>query len=87
MDRIIIRGDVTAPYQHLYVYQNGERVDYIGVLFEDLADTVLSCLNKYSLTRIDLSGSRFYMEGIEQEIKKAIALKYNSFPDITFKYV
>lgn len=86
MDRIIIRGDLTSPYQHLYVYKNGERIDAMGVLFEDLADTVVNCLEKYELTHIDLSGSRFYMEGIEKIIKEAIVKNYSA-SNITFKYV
>lgn len=86
MDRIIIRGDLAAPFQHLYVYKNGERIDTIGVLFEDLTETVLSYLQKYELTQLDLSGPRVYMEGVEKIIKEAIMKKYN-FPDITFRYV
>lgn len=86
MDRIIVRGDLTAPYQHLYVYKNGERVDTIGVLFEDIVDTVLSYLKKYELINIDLSGPRIYMEGIEKNIKEAIIAQYN-FPEVTFRYV
>jgi hypothetical protein len=86
MDRIIIRSDLTTPYQHLYVYKNGEKVDTIGVLFEDLVETTLTSLEKYELTVVDLSGPRMYMQGIEKNIKEAIATKYN-FPEITFKYV
>ena len=86
MDRIIIRGDLTAPYQHLYVYKNGERVDSIGVLFEDVVDTTLSCLKKYELTNIDLSGPRSYMTGIEKNIREAIITQYD-FPEVTFRYV
>lgn len=87
MDRIIIRGDLTAPYQRLYIYKNEERVDSIGVLFEDLAETTLACLEKYELTHIDLSGARAYMEGIEKTIKEELAKKYSNSSDITFRYV
>ena len=86
MDRLIIRGDVTSPYQHLYVYKGGERIDSLGVLFDDLAEVAVRCLKKYELTQIDLSGSHFYMEGIEREIKKAAAISYSE-AEITFKYV
>lgn len=86
MNRLIIRSDLTTPYQHLYVYKNGERVDTFGVLFEDLVEAVLTCLEKYELTTIDLSGPKTYLEGIEKNIKEAIVTKYN-FPEITFRYV
>ena len=85
-DRIIIRGEVTAPYFHLYIYKNGERADSVGVLFEDLADTVVASLKKYELDTIELSGPRAYTEGIQKNIQEAIATEYN-FPDITFRYV
>ena len=86
MDRIIIRGDITAPYQHIYIYKNGNRVDSMGVLFDDLAEMVLCCLEKYELTHIDLSGSRFYMEGVEKIIKEAAISKYGN-SEINFRYV
>lgn len=86
MNRIIIRGDISAPYQHLYIYKDGERVDSIGVLFDDLGEMVLTCLNKYKLTQVDLSGSRLYMEGIEKKIREYAVAKYDNF-EINFKYV
>lgn len=86
MDRLIIRSDLATIYQHLYVYKDGKRVDTFGVLFEDLVETVLTCLEKYELTIIDLSGPQIYLEGIKKNIKEAIATKYN-FPEITFRYV
>ena len=85
-DRIIIRGDVTSPFQHIYVYKNGERVDTIGVQFDDVAETVLSYLEKYELDCIELSGAIMYMQSIEKIIKEAIITKYNG-KDFTFRYV
>ena len=86
MNRVIIHGDISAPFQHIYVYKDGERVDTVGVLFEDIPETTLNYLEKYNLSNIDLSGARVYTEKIEQDIKKAMVCKYNSC-DITFKYV
>lgn len=86
MDRVIIRSDPTTPYHHLYIYKNGERVDTIGVLFEDLIETALNCIKKYELTRVDLSGPRIYTEEIEKNISTAIKTDY-SFLEITFRYV
>lgn len=85
-DRVIIRGDVSSPFQHIYVYKNGERVDTIGVQFEDLAETVLGYLEKYELDCIELSGAIMYMQGIEKNIKEAITTKYSG-KDFTFRYV
>ena len=85
-DRVIVRGDVASPFQHIYVYKNGERVDAIGVQFEDLAETVLSYLEKYELDCVELSGATNYMQGIEKIIKEQITTTYSG-KDFTFRYV
>ena len=85
-DRIIVRGDLTGPFQHIYVYKNGEKVDSIGVQFDDLPETVLSYLQKYDLNCIELSGAIMFMQGIEKEIKKAVTTEYSG-KDFTFRYV
>ena len=86
MNRIIIRGDVSDLFQHIYVYKDGEKIDSIGVLFEDVTETILIYLEKYDLHHIDLAGAKVYTQKLEQEIKDALILKYNT-TDITFRYV
>jgi hypothetical protein len=56
------------------------------VKFEDLEETVFSLLAKYEINHIDLSGSRSYIEGIEQLIKKAGTTTY-SITNLNFRYV
>lgn len=85
-DRIIIHGDVSSPFQHIYVYKDGEKVDTIGVQLDDVAETVLSYLEKYELDCIELSGAIMYMQGIEKIIKDAVTTKYSG-KDFTFRYV
>ena len=85
-DRIIVRGDVSSPFQHIYVYKNGERVDTIGVQFDHVAETVLSYLEKYELDYIELSGSTMYMQGFEKAIKETAITQYAG-KDFTIKYI
>lgn len=86
MNKIIIRGDVSDLFQHIYVYKDGEKVDSVGVLFEDVPETVLAYLEEYNLNSVDLAGAKAYTQKLEKDIREAFALKYNN-TDITFKYV
>ena len=86
MDRLIIRGEPVGPFQHVYAYVNGEKVASIGIGIEDLVEVVFAMLEKYNIDHIDLSGSRFYMEGIETKIKEAGATLYSN-NNLIFKYV
>lgn len=87
MNRIIIRGDISDLFQHIYVYKDGEKIDSVGVLFEDVPETVLAYLEEYDdLNNIDLAGAKVYTQKLEQNIKDALILKYNT-TNITFRYV
>ena len=86
MNRIIIRGDVSDLFQHIYAYKDGEKIESVGVLFEDVPETTLIYLEKYDLHHIDLAGAKIYTQKLEQDIKNALILKYNT-ADVTFRYV
>lgn len=86
MDRIIIRGEPTSPFQYIYVYVNGERVERLGVLMENLEDIVFALLKKYNINHIDLSGPRDYTTGIERILSNPQSIDYE-YANITFKYV
>lgn len=86
MDRLLVKGDPVGPFQYLYVFKNDKMIESMGVSYNDLADTAFLLLKKYNLTHIDLSGSRFYTEGIEKAIKEYSVIDYNK-DDLTFRYV
>jgi hypothetical protein len=86
MDRIIIRGEMFGPFQHIYAYVNSVKVESIGVSMENLEEVVFALLDKYNLSHIDLSGSRMFMQGIEHSIKEKAVTQYSK-GEITFRYV
>ena len=87
MDRLLIRGELLGPFQHLYIFQNDKLVEKIGVNMNDLTEITFSLINKYQIKTIHLSGApRVFMEGIEQQIKQAGIDTYH-LNDLTFKYV
>ena len=86
MDRIIIRGEPTGPFQHLYVYAKEKKVESIGIDFNDLEEVVFEILNKYNISHIDLSGPKTYMQGIEKLLTQANTTTYSTH-NLTFRYV
>ena len=86
MNRLLVRGEPVGPFQHVYVFQGDKLVDKLGIGIDDLNDVVFSLAKKYNINHIDLSGSRVYMMGIEEQIKRAGIENYN-INDLTFRYV
>lgn len=88
MNKLIVRGDPIHHMQHIYIYTGGEKVDNLGVHLDEVPEVVLFAVEKYNIEKINLSGSRFYMEGIEQQIRKYAAEngKYSNLT-LTFCYV
>ena len=64
-------------YQTFYVYQNGNKLDYLKIRVSDIPDTVLALSSQYQTYQVDLSGSKHYIEGIAKQIKQKEAEKYS----------
>ena len=87
MDRILIRGELLGPFQHLYVFQKDRLIEKIGVNMNDLAEVTFALINRYQIKNINLSGGpRVFMEGIERQLRQAGIDNYN-LDDLTFKYI
>ena len=86
MDRLLIRGEPTSPFQYLYIFQNNQMISSFGIEFENLVEVVFDVLLKYNISAIDLSGVHSYLEGIKEQINTANITHYN-LKEITFRYV
>jgi len=86
MNKLIIRGEPVGPFQYVYAYVDGKKVESIGIQIENLEDVVFALLKNYNINHIDLSGSRLYMEGIEHMLKNAQINDYEK-TELIFKYV
>lgn len=86
MDRLLIRGEPTSPYQYLYVFKNDGVAEKMGVGIDDLVEIVFDLLSHYELENIDLSGPRMYTQGIERMLTEANLTTYNS-KTLSFRYV
>ena len=86
MNRLLIRGEPTGPFQHIYVFENDKMVESIGIGIDDLEEIVFALVEKYNIDPIDLSGARAYMRGIEDKITKAGLTEYN-LSGLSFRYL
>ena len=88
MYRLIIRGEPVGPFQHIYVFDNSDKlVTSLGVTLDDLEEVVFELIQKYNIKTIDLSGYKAYMEGIEKNLKETGITTYRLDSDISFRYV
>lgn len=86
MNKILVRGEPTGPFQYIYIFQEDQVIEKIGVPFNDIEDIVLDFINKYQINTIHLSGNKNYMKGIEKKITEVGSVIYG-MNDLVFKYV
>lgn len=63
--------------QTFYVYENGNKIDMAHPTIEEISDTILSFVEKYNISQVDLTGPKQYSKGISNKIKEAEMSKYN----------
>ena len=85
-DRIVIWTSPTIRFQKLYVFKDGVMVDQIGVIVEDLNETLAAFIEKYSIRRLDFSGSHNYAKGLVEDFQEKSMLKFG-VNDIRISYV
>ena len=76
---------VIAPFdmnQHIYVFENGLKVDQLDCSLKNLAESILDISSKYIIDEINISGPKHYSAKIKNQILKADLTKYKKFdPD------
>lgn len=63
--------------QHIFVYENGNKIDLITCKLEEIPTKMLELCSKYSSNRIELVGPKNYNRGIKKQIKELEMTKYN----------
>ena len=86
MYRLLVRCEPTAVFQHLYVLDKDSIVDQLGVKLDMLNEIAFEYIKKYNITKIDLSGARLYMQGIERSMREYGLDQYDN-NTITYRYV
>jgi len=85
-DRIVIWTSPTERFQKLYVFKDGALIDQMGVEPENLSDTLTALVNKYTINRLDFSGTHSYAEGLVHEFQEKSMLDFG-VNDIRINYV
>ena len=60
--------------QHLYVFEDGEKIDEATVSLSDVENTVLDFINKYQITDVDIAGPKQF----NQKIGQGLITKYSA---------
>lgn len=85
-NKIIIWTSPIAPFQQLYVYKDGERIEKFGAKVENLTDILITAIEKYDITQLDFSGSHVFAQGLVRDFQRQYATKY-SIDNIKINYV
>lgn len=86
IDRVIAWVSPVAPYQKLYVFQDGVLIDQAGVKIEDLEDTIYAFLKKYNINQLHFSGTHSFAEKLGDKIKM-VGMQEYGLNDLVIKYV
>ena len=76
MNKIIIWTSPTAPFQKIYVMKEGELVDQMGVLPNNLEGIVYALVDKYQIMDIDFSGTPSFAEGFMTTLRNNQIIHY-----------
>ena len=85
-DRIVIWTSPTERFQKLYVFKDGALVDQMGIEVDNFYDTLNALIEKYSINRLDFSGTRSYSEGLANDFQEKSMLNFG-VNDIRINYV
>ena len=56
--------------QNVFVYEDGNKIDVLSVPLNDIQNILVNTATQYEVTDIELIGSKKYLNGIVNKIKK-----------------
>ena len=71
VNRIVTWTSPTVRFQKIYVFKDGEMIDQVGVTVEELNETLLALMEKYSIKQLDFSGSHLYAQGLVKNFQES----------------
>jgi hypothetical protein len=70
--------------QKLFVYQDGNKIDYAEVKIDEVTDQILAFCDKYYLSKISFLGPSQYIRGIGKRIKENFLTNYDREIEIEY---
>ena len=64
--------------QTFMVYEDGNKLDVVETTLENLNNTILGLVNKYSVDNVNLIGPQKFLQGICNKLKEEFSLKYDN---------
>ena len=64
--------------QTFMVYEDGNKLDVVETTLENLNNTILGLVDKYSVDNVNLIGPQKFLRGISDKLKEEFSLKYDN---------
>lgn len=64
--------------QSLYVYKDGNQIDFIEPTMDNLNKSLFSLVDEHEATHLDMVGPKQYLNGLSQQIEKEEMIKYSN---------
>ena len=75
-NKIIIWTSPVAPFQKIYVMQNGIIIDQMGIMPNNIVDITFALVDKYDINNIVFSGTHSFAEAFANELKNNQVIHY-----------
>lgn len=72
---------IARPYlaeQTLLVYEDGNKIDIVKTIMQDLNESIFSLMEKHDTYRVDLAGPKSYTKGLANLIQEKNANKFSN---------
>lgn len=66
--------------QSFYFYEDGNRIDRLTCVMDDIPVKLMEFANKYGITDVDVTGPSFFSQTVVKEINKFMITKYETKP-------
>lgn len=86
-NKIIIWTSPVENFQKIYVFKDGVIVDQFGIQVTELNEILPALIEKYSINRLDFSGSHIYAEGLVKSFQESAPHLKFGLNDIRINYV
>ncbi len=63
--------------QTLYVYEDGNSLDFMKVKIENIPEAIFKLSKAYNVYDVDLSGAKYFSKKLIQKIQEEEMIKYN----------
>ena len=76
ISKIVVWTSPVAPFQKIYVFKEGNLVDQMGIMPNNIVDIIFELVDKYQINDIDFSGTYSFGKSFMDEIKKQAVTQY-----------